>query len=90
MNGSYFLFDNGHIRKDVVEQTNKEKSKVGIDQDLLHTHYFHNPHMLSVMSQLELLALHPNTMSLHPNTMSLHEMLTYYMSSIWASPSNFN
>ncbi len=30
MNGSYFLFDNGHIMKDVVEQTNKEKSKVGI------------------------------------------------------------
>jgi TRAP-type mannitol/chloroaromatic compound transport system permease small subunit len=47
MSGCYFLFDNGHIRKDVVEQTNKEKSKVGIDQDLLHTHYFHNPHMLS-------------------------------------------
>ncbi len=46
-NGSYFLFDNGHIRKDVVEQINKEKSKVGIGQDLFHTHYFNNPYMLS-------------------------------------------
>jgi len=47
MNGNYFLFDNGHIRKDVVEQTNKEKSKIGIGQDLLHTRYFNNPYMLS-------------------------------------------
>jgi len=44
MNGSCFLFDNGHIRKDVVKQTNKEKSKVGIGQDFLHTHSFNNPY----------------------------------------------
>ncbi len=72
MNGSYFLFDNDHLRKDVVEQTNKEKSKVGIRQDLLHTHCLSNPYMLSCNVTTR--------MALHPNTMSLHEMLTYYMS----------